>query len=221
MKRKLTFVLGLLIASLTGSVFAQSFDEQKTYSICNRNDAIIFMQDNGTGNVALGSFNDNSYWKLIATGNENCYYVQNAVTQKYMQSTAGDEVEVNTGDTPAEISIILCTEEGEGMYGMASTDQATYDFTSGTIGANWRKDNVVQGFAAVSGTNHRSFWKIEERAIPEPVTLTSPYAGSVAAEGTFFLYNVKTGKWMGDNHIKTGGDWTSHGDLVLAVVTLT
>ncbi|MCR5270448.1 MAG: FIVAR domain-containing protein [Prevotella sp.] len=213
MKRKLTFVLGLLIASLTGSVFAQSFDEQKTYSICNRNDANIFMQDNGTGKVDLGAFNDNSYWKLIATTNDNCYYVQNAVTQKYMQSTAGNEVEVNTGDTPVEISIILCTKEGEGMYGMASTDQTTYDFTSGTIGANWRNDGVVQGFAAVSGTNHRSFWKIEERAIPEPVTLTSPYAGSVAAEGTFFLYNVKTGKWMGDNHIKTGGDWTSHGEL--------
>ncbi|WP_027450198.1 FIVAR domain-containing protein [Xylanibacter brevis] len=213
MKRKLTFVLGLLIASLTGSVFAQSFDEQKTYSICNRNDANIFMQDNGTGKVALGSFNDKSYWKLIATTKDNCYYVQNAVTEKYMQSTASSEVEVKTGDTPVEISIILCTEEGEGMYGMASTDQNTYNFTSGTIGANWRNDNVVQGFAAVSGTNHRSFWKIEERAIPEPVTLTSPYAGSVAAEGTFFLYNVKTGKWMGDNHIKTGGDWTSHGEL--------
>ena len=97
MKRKLTFVLGLLIASLTGSMFAQGFSADKTYAISNRNDANIFMQDNGTGKVALGAFNDNSYWKLIATANENCYYVQNAVTEKYMQSTASSEVAERVG----------------------------------------------------------------------------------------------------------------------------
>ncbi|WP_027455456.1 FIVAR domain-containing protein [Xylanibacter brevis] len=216
MKRKLTFVLGLLIASLTGSVFAQSFDEQKTYSICNRNDANIFMQDNGTGKVALGSFNDNSYWKLIATGNENCYYVQNAVTQKYMQSTAGIEVEVNTGDTPVEISIILCTDEGEGMYGMASTDQATYDFKSGTIGANWKEGGVVQGFAAVSGTNHRSFWKIVEAAMPEPSTdpdnLKSLTGNDITTGSDVYLFNIDKNVWLQNNDRLTS-NWTTRAEV--------
>jgi len=201
MKRKLTFVLGLIIASLTGSMFAQGFSADKTYAISNRNDANIFMQDNGTGKVDLGAFNDNSYWKLIATANDNCYYVQNAVTEKYMQSTASSEVEVETGDTPVEISIILCAEEGDGMYGMASTDQNTYNFTSGTIGANWRNNNVVQGFAAVSGTNHRSFWKIEERAIPQATPLiptdwtAPPVPGknptTIAGDAIVYVYNIQ------------------------------
>lgn len=363
MKRKLTFVFGLLFA-LTGSVFAQ-FSADKTYVISNRNDTNLFMQDNGGNSVALGGMNNNSYWIFEATANPNCYYVKNATTGKYMQSCNTSEVEVVMGNTPVEYSIILCTEEGDGMYGMASTDQTTYDFTSGTIGCNWKNNNTVQGFAAVSGTNHRSFWKIEEKAMPEPepvvvplfeadktytiecnnqagkfmqdngdgyivpasknnnsywlfeatdnegcfyvknaktgkymqktseyevsvktgdtpveiyikndaakgenvfglastdrnphdfanddtyganytdnyvqgfsaalgerpnsfwkiveeamptpiTGLTSPYEGSAAGVGTFYLYNVKTGKWMGDNHINTDGTWTSHGEL--------
>ena len=212
MKRKLTFVLGLLFA-LTGSVFAQ-FSADKTYVISNRNDTNLFMQDNGGNSVALGGMNNNSYWIFEATANPNCYYVKNATTGKYMQSCNTSEVEVVMGNSPVEYSIILCTVEGDGMYGMASTDQTTYDFTTGTIGCNWKNNNTVQGFAAVSGTNHRSFWKIVEEAMPTPITgLSSLYEGSVAEVGTFYLYNVKTGKWLGDNHVNTDGTWTSHGEL--------
>ncbi len=216
MKRRLSFVLALLLASIAGNVMAQ-FSADKTYAISNRNDVGLYMQDNSTGGVALGAFNDNSYWRLVPTGNADCYYVQNAVTEKYMQSCNQSEVEVLTGDTPVEYSILLCAEEGDGMYGMASTDQATFNFTAGTIGCNWKNNNTVQGFAAVSGANHRSFWKIVEKEMPlpdpEPEALTSPFAGSIASEGTFFLYNVKTGKWLGDNHENTAEGWTSHGEL--------
>ena len=59
------------------------------------------------------------------------------------------------------------------MYGLASTDQATFDFTAGTYGLNWkakadtgREFDTVQGFAAVAGTNHRSFWKLVAQDVP-------------------------------------------------------
>ena len=170
MKRKLSSFLAIILAFMTGGVFAQSFSADKTYVISNRNDVNLFMQDNGTGIVALGGMTSSSYWRLIATGKADCYYVQNATTEQYMQSTAGNEVEVALGDTPVEICILDCSaNEGDGMYGMASTDQETYDFTAGTIGANWKNNNTVQGFAAVSGTNHRSFWKIAEAEMPQPV----------------------------------------------------
>ncbi len=212
MRKKLFFVLGLLFA-LTGNVFAQ-FDADKTYKISNRNDANVYMQDNGTGIVAAGSFNPNSYWYFEASGNTDCYYVKNATTGKYMQSTKTSGEAVATGTTPVEICVKLCSTEGDGMFGFASTDQTTYDFTSGTIGANW--DNArVQGFAAVAGTNHKSFWKVVEEAMPQPIQgLSSPYEGVAPAVGTeYYLYNVKTGKWMGDNHTNTNEGWTSHGEL--------
>lgn len=198
----------LLLASLVTNLFA--FDASKTYVISNRNDVNLYMQDNGGASVALGSLNDNSYWIFEATANENCYYVKNATTGKYMQSCKSSEVEVVMGDSPVEYSIILCTAEGEGMYGMASTDQTTYNFTSGTVGCNWKGNNTVQGYAAVAGTNHRSFWKIVEAEMPAAVTLSSPYTGSTIANGDFYIYNVETGLWLQNNE-KNTGDWNTRG----------
>ena len=212
MKMKKIFMAGLaLLATL--AVQAQ-FDASKKYTIVNRNDANIFMQDNGTGVVALGSENASSYWQFEATANTNCYYVKNVATGNYMQSCSSKEVEVQTGTTPVEYYIELKTEEGEGMYGMASTDQTTYNFTDGTIGANWKNNNTVQGFAAVAGTNHRSFWKIVEYVEPEPVeTQASPYQGTTVQAGTeFYLYNVESGYFLQENERKND-DWNTRGML--------
>lgn len=218
MKRKLLFA-AIMIASALGSNLYAQFDAEKTYVISNRQDAAAYMQDNSTGIVAIGTLNGNSYWKFEATGNTDCYYVKNALTGKYMQSTKTSDQAVVIGTTPFEICVKHCSAEdlnGDAMYGFASTDQETYDFTSGTIGAN-RNDARVQGYAAVAGTNHKSFWKVVEAEMPEPTVITglsSPYAGVEPAIGTeYYLYNLKTGKWLGDNHVNTDGSWTSHGEL--------
>ena len=169
MRRKLLFAAILIASALGGNLYAQ-FNADKTYVISNRQDVNAYMQDNGTGIVAIGSINDHSYWRFEATGNADCYYVKNAVTGHYMQSTKTSGGAVATGATPLEICVKHCSAEdqnGDAMYGFASTDQGTYDFTSGTIGAN-RDDTRVQGYAAVAGTNHKSFWKVVEQAMPKP-----------------------------------------------------
>lgn len=117
----------MIASALGGNLYAQ-FDGAKTYVISNRNDANLFMLDNSTGGIALGAKTSTVYWKLIATSNADCYYVQNAATGKYMQSCNASEVEVAMGDDPVEYCILDCSAgEGVGMYGMASTDQTTYD----------------------------------------------------------------------------------------------
>ena len=199
MKRKLLFAAILIASALGSNLFAQ-FDADKTYVISNRNDANVFMQDNGTGIVAAGSLNGNSYWIFEAAENADCYYVKNAVTEKYMQSTKTSGESVATGTTPVEICVKLCSVEGDGMYGFASTDQSTYDFTSGTIGANW-DNSRVQGYAAVAGTNHKSFWKVVEQAMPDPeptvpTDWSAPQAPGVdlstLSESTdVFVYNIE------------------------------
>ena len=151
-----------------------NFSTTKSYTILNRNDngGTTYLQDNGNSDkvVALGAISDESYWKFTPTGNPNCFYVSNATTGLYLQSCSTNLQEVKLGETPVEYYIEEKTTEGAGMYGMASTDQATYDFSGGTIGLNWkdRKDtgreyDTGQGYAAVAGTNHRSFWKIEKK----------------------------------------------------------
>lgn len=42
--------------------------------------------------------------------------------------------------------------------------------------------------------------------------VSSPYAGSVAGEGVYYLYQVETGQWLDINH-KDIGLWTTHAEL--------
>ena len=212
MRKKLLFVLGFLFA-LTGSVFAQ-FDASKTYTIECNNQSGKYMQDNGDGFIIPAAMNANSYWKFIATGNDGCYHVQNATTGLYMQKTSEYEVSVKTGTAPVEIYIKNDAAKGTNVYGLASTDRDPHDFADdNTYGCNYTS-NYVQGYSAKLGGRPNSFWKIVEEAMPQPIQgLTSPFTGSEAAVGTFYLYNVKTGKWMGDNHVNSNGTWTSHGEL--------
>ena len=220
--RKVMFRSGLsirkallaVLVSLIGNVALAQFSADKTYVISNRNDANVYMQDNGTGGVASGSFNDNSYWIFESTGNTDCYYVKNAVTEKYMQSTKTSGETVATGTTPVEICVKLCTVDGENMYGFASTDQTTYDFTAGTIGANW--DNTrVQGFAATAGTNHKSFWKVVEQAMPQPVddpdNLISLNGTEIGAGDDIYLFNIDKNVWLQNNDWNTSY-WTTRAE---------
>ena len=211
MKRKLTFVLGLLFA-LTGSVFAQ-FDADKTYTICNNNDANMFMQDMGNGgSVALGNSSGNIYWKFVATENADCYYIQNATTGKFIQGYDGSEQEVATGDTGVEYYIKADAEGSlEGKFRMSCTANTPYDFSSGTLGLNWKNNNTVQSFASVAGGNPRSAWIVTEQEMPQPeqpTTLSSPWVGTDVAEGEFYLYNVESGLWLQNNDSKSE-DWST------------
>jgi hypothetical protein len=178
------------------------FSADKVYTIVNRNDASLYVQDNGTGGISMGSMNENSYWQFVATGNTNCYYVKNAKTGKYAQSCA-DNAEVQMGDSPVEYYIELKSVEGDGMYGLASTDKKPHDFTAGTIGWNWKGNNTIQGFAAVAGTNHRSFWKIVEIEVLKTATGQNILPGE-----DVYLYNVESGLWLQNNDSKSG-DWST------------
>ena len=202
MKTKKVLMLLLAMFCVAGA-WAQ-LDTSKKYTIANRNDLGVFMQDNGVDVVALGAENENSYWALIPTGKTNCYYVRNTVTGKYIQSCAVNLQEVAMGETPVEFYIEAKAAEGEGMYGMASTDQATYNFTDGTIGLNWkskadtgREFDTVQGFAAVAGTNHRSFWKLAAK--DEPVFTVENLSTYTGAEP--LVFNQADNKFYALNNI--------------------
>ena len=168
---KRTFSVVCLLMAFVMSTFALTIEEGKVYGIANRNDNSLFIQDNGGDVVVMAAKSDNAYWQFIPSGTTNCYYIKNVVSGRYIQAcplTA--EVNVVMGDTPVEYSVMEFGEEGADCFGFTSTDHDVTDFTAGCIGLNWKNDNTVQSFAAVAGTNHRSFWKItlEDYVIPEP-----------------------------------------------------
>ena len=202
MKRKLTFVLGLLFA-LTGSVFAQ-ISTDKTYTICNNNDANRFMQDNGTGGVSLDVVNGNSYWKFVATENTDCYYIQNVTTGKYIQGYSASNQVVAMGDTGVEYCVKAdASGSYAGKYRMSCTANTPHNFSSGTLGLNWKDDNTVQSFASVAEGNPRSAW-----TLTEVVTLTTSTGKVFIPGGDVYLYNVESGLWLQNNDSKSN-DWST------------
>ena len=154
----LLFCTAICIAQ---TMLALSIEEGKYYTISNRNDVNLFVKDAGVDIIQMGALDDACYWQFIATGNTGCYYIKNKKTGRYAQLCSTEtEVNVTMGNDPAEYRIKECSAEGNDMFGFTSTNESNYEFTAGCIGWNWKNDNTVQTFAAVEGTNHRSFWKL-------------------------------------------------------------
>lgn len=147
----------------------------KRYTIRNfSSNAPAYMQDNNDPNSYIrcgGEVNDNSYWTFEKTSKSNCYNVKNTATNRYIQGyTTQTEQPVLLGVEKAEYYVVAPSAEG-GRYGFAFTGNAPYDFTSGTIGLNLKSESNqtdcwVQTYAAANGTNHRSFWTLDEVSIP-------------------------------------------------------
>jgi hypothetical protein len=204
MKRTLLFMLTVLSVAAS---YAVTLSADKVFTMSNHNDNNLYVKDTGNDIIGMGGLDNTCYWRFIPTGTPNMYYVQNTSTGRYAQMCSTDaEVNVTMGKTPVAYSVVDCSaQEGADCFGLTSENAAVKDFTAGAIGWNWKNDNTVQTFAAEAGTNHRSFWKFTE--------YDSPYVGAEPAEGDFYLYNVATGKWLGDNHTNNNGSWTSHGEL--------
>ena len=158
----------------------------KVYVMSNRQDNNVYVKDNGGDELAMGALDNASLWQFEDAGNGQ-FYVKNVKTGRYAQAcSATAEVPVVMGTTPVAYVILNCSDkEGNDCFGLTSADQANTSFTAGSIGWNWRNDNIVQTFAAEAGTNHRSFWKFTELE-PQAIT-TSGYATYCATEDVLIL----------------------------------
>ena len=103
---KLFFVTWLL--SLTTVTAANhTFSSDKTYTIrCyHSNSAFVYQSGNqmGTGDFDTSKM---SWWVLVPTDKDDCYYIKNVTTGKYVQSSKGvaQNVAVAMGDTPVPSS---------------------------------------------------------------------------------------------------------------------
>ena len=77
------------------------------------------------------------------------------------------------GSDKAEYYVVAPSAEG-GRYGFAFTGNVPFDFTAGTIGLNLKAESNqadcwVQTYAATNGTNHRSFWTLDEVSSPTAI----------------------------------------------------
>ena len=140
------------------------------YTIRNFSGTPAYMVDNVESDdriVCEGSTGDAAYWTFEPTTNAQCYYVRNLLTGRYIQGYAkASGTIVTMGSKGVEYYVASQTNEG-GRYGFACTSVTPHDFSSGTIGLNLRAESnqancYVQTYAAAAGTNHRSFWTLDE-----------------------------------------------------------
>ena len=165
--RKICLILTLGLAT---AVMAQVPKEGKIYFINNLVEPGHMIKD--TGRLTFGMPGPTTLWRFIPTENDNCFYVQNVGTGRYMQSSKGVGQAVMTGEQPVEYIVLLDESRGptKGCWGLASTDQEDLTFkTVNTIGLNDNVDGYVAGYSARQTINTRSFWKLEEVAedLPE------------------------------------------------------
>lgn len=165
---------------------AMTISTSKVYVMSNRNDNNVYVKDNGGDELATGALDNASLWQFEDAGNGQ-FYVKNVKTGRYAQAcSATAEVPVLLGTEPVAYVVLNCSDkEGQDCFGLTSADQANTSFTDGCIGWNWRKDNIVQTFAAASGANHRSFWKFTE--LESQAITTSGYATYCANEDVLVL----------------------------------
>ena len=174
MEKKLLILCALFCTMQ--NVFALTIEDGKFYTIANRNDVNLYVKDTGVDVIQMGALDDACYWQFIATANEGCYYIKNKKTGRYAQlCSTTTEVNVTMGDSPVEYRAKECSAEGTDMFGLTSTNQSNYEFTSGCVGWNWKGDNTVQTFAAVAGANHRSFWKLTLVTPPMSININKVY----------------------------------------------
>ena len=105
----------------------------------------------------------------MPTTNADCYYIQNATTGKYIQGYTTAEQEVATGDTGVEYYVKAdATGTYAGKYRMSCTANSPHDFSTGTLGLNWKNPGTVQSFASVAEGNPRSAWTLTAITVPTP-----------------------------------------------------
>ncbi|MBO4661439.1 MAG: hypothetical protein J5630_01925 [Bacteroidaceae bacterium] len=151
-----------IMAMLVLATASQAFDESKYYVINRNGETGSYMYANGSG-ISTGSLNKTnaSYiWQLIPTGTENGYYIRNAGTGQYVQTsklTVSTAVSMGT----AQVEYIISTGAGTSTYFMASNDQGGIDYsTDNTLGLNKGASGVVAYYIKTGRGN--SYWTITE-----------------------------------------------------------
>ncbi|MBR1469192.1 MAG: hypothetical protein IJ605_03665, partial [Prevotella sp.] len=120
--------------------------------------AYIYQNSNKMSTGALDNLKM-FWWILEPTDNPDRYYIKNATTGKYIQSSkdAGESQLVQMGTNPVEYEV----KKNGTYYYLASTDQTVTTVDDVTLGLNFGQQGVVAYWIKTSRAN--SYWELEER----------------------------------------------------------
>ena len=146
--------------------------------------------------VAGYSVTERQFWKFIPTGKENCYYIQNTATGRYMEScnkTPSSASRIKTTTTPVEYYIApTSATSGEiaGCHYLSSTDCSDYANEANgprALNKDGASNYVITWQAGTSRVG--SYWKLIET---EDLYEIRPFEPSSAIGSIEVSYNIST-----------------------------
>lgn len=138
--------------------------EKKYYHIVWKTDG-SYMTETGSGVLQVEGKSNvaKQYWQFLPTGKDNCYYIQNAVTKRYIEAcktSANNTYNIGTVAEPVEYYISSESAQN-GAYRLTSTNCSNYSDTSKSpVGLNKNGANsYIITWGAGTG-NSGSYWYI-------------------------------------------------------------
>ncbi len=166
--RQTLLSLCLLCAGVASAV--TTFSAGKKYVLTPMNDTSVYLNEDADGKLSVAAYDADGqmFWQFVPTENENCYYIQNAVTGNYIVScNAEGNTRMTTSTTPVEYYIGV---NGTNIR-MTSTDCDNYADTSQSpwgLNRQGETTNVVVWKAGSSNVN--SWWTVSEVSATETDT---------------------------------------------------
>lgn len=146
--------------------------------------------------VAGYSVTERQFWKFIPTGKENCYYIQNTATGRYMEScnkTPSSASRIKTTTTPVEYYVApTSATSGEiaGCHYLSSTDCSDYANEANgprALNKDGASNYVITWQAGTSRVG--SYWQLIET---EDLYEIRPFEPSSAIGSIEVSYNIST-----------------------------
>lgn len=172
-------------------------DGAKVYLISWKNTGANYVTEESDHRMTVQS-RDNAkpqFWMFIPTENENCYYIKNTATGRYIGTcnlTPSSDSKVYTTTTPVEYYVgktTRTTGENANCWYMSSTDCSGYNSESAgprALNKDGASEYVITWTAGVG--NVGSYWQlIETEDLYEP----RPFDGSEAIGKIGASYNVE------------------------------
>lgn len=164
--------------------------------------ATTYMNEAGDGSLSSATYDTDRkcFWEFIPTSKEHCYYIRNAVSGRYVQSTKlPSTTPVELGNEPVEFFVGEDTQTGATTYGyyyMSSTDNETAsEVSASTMALNKTgSGSAIIAYSANHG-NKNTFWKLEETDLNYEI---HPFTASEELGSYTFKYSLST---LGDRNV--------------------
>ncbi len=166
------------------------------YTIKWKNNTSSYIAEEADGSLVVKDYDvaQRIFWEFIPTGKDNCYYIRNTATGRYISScnlTPSSASKIKTGTAPVEYYVgatAATSGEIKGCHWFSSTDCSGYDDEAAgprALNKDGASSSIITWQAGTSRVG--SYWTL---TATEDLYEVRPFAASAALGAPQFKYAV-------------------------------